>query len=63
MGIYDALRHAGVEDGDTVQIHNFEMVWGYEAIEERFRTITSTIIMPGPAGSLASRCGRWHVAQ
>ena len=34
MGIADALRHAGVEDGDTVQIANVEMVWGYEALED-----------------------------
>jgi GTP-binding protein len=34
MGITDALRQAGVEDGDTVQIGSVEMVWGYEALEE-----------------------------
>jgi GTP-binding protein len=34
MGITDALREAGVEDGDTVQIGSVEMVWGYEALED-----------------------------
>jgi GTP-binding protein len=35
MGIADALRAAGVEDGDTIQIGNLEMVWGYEALEDQ----------------------------
>jgi GTP-binding protein len=34
MGITDALRKAGVQDGDTVQIGTLEMVWGYEALED-----------------------------
>lgn len=34
MGITDALRQAGVEDGDTVQVGSVEMVWGYEALED-----------------------------
>jgi GTP-binding protein len=34
MGITDALREAGVEDGDTVQVGTVEMVWGYEALED-----------------------------
>lgn len=30
MGIAEALREAGVEDGHTVQIGEVELVWGYE---------------------------------
>lgn len=30
MGIIEALREAGVEDGDTVQIASLELVWGYD---------------------------------
>jgi GTP-binding protein len=30
MGIADALREAGVQEGDTVQIAPVELVWGYE---------------------------------
>lgn len=30
MGITDALREAGVKDGDTVRIGDVELVWGYE---------------------------------
>lgn len=30
MGVADALRDAGVEEGDTVQIADVELVWGYE---------------------------------
>jgi GTP-binding protein len=30
MGIVDALREAGVVEGDTVYIDNLELVWGYE---------------------------------
>ena len=30
MGISDALRAQGVQDGDTVQIGGIELVWGYE---------------------------------
>jgi GTPase len=30
LGITDALRAAGVQDGDTVQIANTELVWGYD---------------------------------
>jgi GTP-binding protein len=30
MGIADALRDAGVQEGDTVQIASVELVWGYE---------------------------------
>lgn len=30
LGIADALREAGVEDGDTVQIGDQELVWGYD---------------------------------
>ncbi|MCB0132082.1 MAG: Obg family GTPase CgtA, partial [Caldilineaceae bacterium] len=29
MGISDALRSAGVQDGDTVRIGDAELVWGY----------------------------------
>jgi GTP-binding protein len=32
MGITDALRETGVEEGDTVQIGEIELVWGYEAL-------------------------------
>jgi GTP-binding protein len=34
MGITDALRQAGVEEGDTVQIGGLEMVWGYEGLDD-----------------------------
>jgi GTPase len=34
MGISDALRQAGVEDGDTVQIGPVELVWGYDSLED-----------------------------
>jgi GTPase len=34
MGISDALREAGVSEGDTVQIGSLELVWGYESLEE-----------------------------
>jgi GTPase len=35
MGIADALREAGIQDGDTVRIGDVELVWGYEnAFEE-----------------------------
>jgi GTP-binding protein len=30
MGIRDALREAGVQEGDTVQIADVELVWGYD---------------------------------
>jgi len=30
MGIADALRRDGIEEGDSVRIGEFEMVWGYE---------------------------------
>ncbi|MBX3052267.1 MAG: GTPase ObgE [Caldilineaceae bacterium] len=30
MGVSDALREAGVQDNDTVQIADIELVWGYE---------------------------------
>ena len=30
MGISDALRKQGVQDGDTVQIGGIELVWGFE---------------------------------
>ncbi len=30
MGIFDALRDAGVQDGDKVRIGEIELVWGYE---------------------------------
>lgn len=30
LGITDALREAGIEDGDTVRIGNVELVWGYD---------------------------------
>lgn len=30
LGITDALRAAGIEDGDTVRIGNVELVWGYD---------------------------------
>jgi GTP-binding protein len=30
MGVVEALREAGVEDGDTVQIATLELVWGYD---------------------------------
>jgi GTP-binding protein len=30
LGITDALREAGVQEGDTVQIGPIELVWGYE---------------------------------
>ncbi len=30
MGIVDALRLAGVQDGDTVRIGDIELAWGYE---------------------------------
>jgi GTP-binding protein len=33
LGITDALRDAGIQDGDTVQIGDIELVWGYEALE------------------------------
>lgn len=35
MGIADALRAAGIEEGDTVRIGDVELTWGYEnAFEE-----------------------------
>jgi len=35
MGIADALRDAGIDEGDNVRIGEFEMVWGYEnALDE-----------------------------
>lgn len=35
MGIADALREAGIQDGHTVRIGDVELVWGYEnAFEE-----------------------------
>jgi GTP-binding protein len=35
MGIADALRDAGVAEGDTVQIAEAELIWGYDnALEE-----------------------------
>ena len=34
MGIADALREAGVDEGDTVQIGDIELVWGYEALDD-----------------------------
>ncbi len=30
MGILDALREAGVQDGDRVQIAHVELIWGYD---------------------------------
>lgn len=30
LGVVDALRAAGVQDGDTVRIGEIELVWGYE---------------------------------
>ncbi len=30
MGIVEGLRDAGVEDGDTVQIADIELIWGYD---------------------------------
>jgi GTPase len=30
MGIVDALREAGIEEGDTVQIGEAELIWGYD---------------------------------
>ena len=30
LGITDALREAGVEDGDTVRVGDVELVWGYD---------------------------------
>jgi len=30
LGITDALREAGVEDGDSVRIGDVELVWGYD---------------------------------
>ncbi|MFN8493682.1 MAG: GTPase ObgE [Caldilineaceae bacterium] len=30
LGVLDALRAAGVQDGDTVRIGEIELVWGYE---------------------------------
>ena len=30
LGIADALREAGVEDGDTVRFGDVELVWGYD---------------------------------
>lgn len=30
LGITDALREAGVQDGDTVRIGKIELVWGYD---------------------------------
>jgi GTP-binding protein len=30
LGITEALRAAGIEDGDTVRIGNVELVWGYD---------------------------------
>jgi GTP-binding protein len=34
MGITDALREAGVQDGDSVQIGVVDMVWGYEVLDD-----------------------------
>ena len=35
MGIRDALQRAGVDEGDTIQIADIELVWGYDnAFEE-----------------------------
>ena len=30
MGVTDALREAGVKDGDKVRMGDIELVWGYE---------------------------------
>jgi GTP-binding protein len=30
LGVTEALRVAGIEDGDTVKIGNIELVWGYD---------------------------------
>jgi GTP-binding protein len=30
LGITNALREAGIQDGDTVKIGNIELVWGYD---------------------------------
>ena len=30
MGISDALRDAGIQDGDAVRIGDVELVWGYD---------------------------------
>ncbi|MEZ4836203.1 MAG: Obg family GTPase CgtA [Caldilineaceae bacterium] len=30
MGIADALREAGVQEGDRVQIADVELIWGYD---------------------------------
>ena len=35
MGVADALREAGVQEGDLVQIANVELVWGYENAYEQ----------------------------
>jgi GTP-binding protein len=32
MGIRDALREAGIQEGDTVQIADVELVWGYDNV-------------------------------
>lgn len=34
MGVADALRDTGVQDGDTVQIGEIELVWGYDALQD-----------------------------
>ncbi|MCB0074964.1 MAG: Obg family GTPase CgtA, partial [Caldilineaceae bacterium] len=35
MGIADALRDAGIAEGDTVHIAEVELIWGYDnAFEE-----------------------------
>ncbi|MCX6048129.1 MAG: GTPase ObgE [Chloroflexi bacterium] len=33
MGIFDALREAGVQDGDKVRMGDIELVWGYENVD------------------------------
>jgi Obg family GTPase CgtA-like protein len=30
MGIADALRDAGIQDGDIVRIGDVELIWGFE---------------------------------
>jgi GTP-binding protein len=30
LGVTEALRVAGIEDGNTVRIGNIELVWGYD---------------------------------
>ena len=34
MGVADALRETGVQEGDTVQIGEIELVWGFDALQD-----------------------------